>query len=294
MKELEGFIPAVVTPLKENGRIDEKLFAKQIAYLADAGVDGFFINGTTGDGPLLSKDERLETLRIAGEITEGRQFLCAALIHPSTEQVLEEIEAFEQLEPDFLVAVTPFYYSVSQKVIVEHYRTIVRATSIPLIVYNIPQCTHNKISYETFLQLAKIEEIAGIKDSSGDFVTFSRWLYGAPAEETAVVQGEDYLAGPSLNAGAKGLVSGLSNVWVKPYVEIMKASKRGDWNEVNRKQREINKLYEIIEVTGGKVLPAIKAGTAIMGRSTRWLKMGGEELNKEEIRKIENILKQLD
>lgn len=292
MKELKGLIPAVITPLNEDGSIDRGLFEKQVAYLADSGVDGFFINGTTGDGPYLSKRERLETLRIAKEVSGGRQFLCAASIHPSTEQVLEEIRDFEPLKPDFIVAVAPFYYSVSQKAIVEHFKAITRETSIPVIVYNIPQCTHNKILYETFLELADLKGVAGIKDSSGDFVTFSRWLYSETAKP--VVQGEDYLDAPSLNAGAKGLVSGLCNVWVKPYIEMIHASQRGDWDEVNRKQETIDKLYEIIETVGGKVLPAIKAGAALMGRSTKWLKIRGDELNREEIRKVEEILKQLN
>jgi len=98
-----------------------------------------------------------------------------------------------------------------------------------VIVYNIPQCTHNNILYETFLELAELKGIAGVKDSSGDFVTFSRWLYSETAKKTSIVQGEDYLDGPSLNAGAKGLVSGLCNVWVKPYIEIMEGSQREDW-----------------------------------------------------------------
>ena len=293
MKELKGLIPAVITPLKEDGSIDKGLFKKQVAYLSDSGVDGFFINGTTGDGPFLSKAERLETLRIAKDVARGRQFICAASIHPSTEQVLEEIKDFEPLEPDFVVAVTPFYYTVSQKAIVEHFKAVAGATSIPVIVYNIPQCTHNKIHYETFLELAELKGVAGIKDSSGDFITFSRWLYSGIAKKTSIVQGEDYLDGASLNAGAKGLVSGLCNVWVKPYIEMMHAAQRGDWDAVNKKQAEIDKLYEIIETVGGKVLPAVKAGAALMGRSTKWLKIKGDELNNEEIRKVEQVLKQL-
>lgn len=294
MKELKGLIPAVIAPLKEDRSLDRGLFEKQVAYLADSGVDGFFINGTTGDGPLLTNQERLETLRIAKEVSGGRQFLCAASIHPSTEQVLDEIRDFEPLEPDFIVAVAPFYYSVSQKAIIEHFKAIIGATDIPVIVYNIPQCTHNKILYETFLELAELKGVAGIKDSSGDFITFSRWLYSSVVQKTSVVQGEDYLDAPSLNAGAKGLVSGLCNVWVKPYVGMMHASLRGDWTEVNKKQTEIDKLYEIIGTVDGKTLSAIKAGAALMGRSTKWLKIKGDELTKEEIGKVENILKQLN
>ncbi len=294
MKELKGIVPAVITPLKSSGLIDDELFAKQVQYLADSGVDGFFINGTTGDGPLLSNGERLETLRIAKDITGGKQFLCAASVHPSTDEVLKEIRTFESLEPDFIVAVTPFYYSVSQEAIVEHFKTIAGSSPFPLIIYNIPQCTHNKIYYETLFELAKIENVAGIKDSSGDFITFSRWLYSDFTECLSMVQGEDYLDGQSLNTGADGIVSGLCNVWVKPYVEMINASTKGDWRRVHTLQAEINKLYRIIETVNGRVLPAIKAGTALMGRSSRWLKIRGDELKPVEIRKIEKVINNLN
>ncbi|NOY09681.1 MAG: dihydrodipicolinate synthase family protein [Spirochaetes bacterium] len=294
MKELKGIVPAVITPLKSSGAIDEKLFAKQVQYLSDSGVDGFFINGTTGDGPLLSNGERLETLRIARDITGGKQFLCAASVHPSTDEVLKEIRTFESLEPDFIVAVTPFYYSVSQEAIVEHFKIIAASSPFPLIIYNIPQCTHNKIYYETLFELAKIENAVGIKDSSGDFITFSRWLYSDFTGRLSVVQGEDYLDGQSLNAGADGIVSGLCNVWVKPYVEMIDASAKGDWKRVHTLQAEINKLYRIIETVNGRVLPAIKAGTTLMGRSSHWLKIRGDELKPDEIKKIEKVINNLN
>jgi len=142
-KKLEGVIPALILPVNEKGKINFKLLEKQATYLISAGVNGLFINGTTGEGAWLTTDEKVEAFKVVKEISEGKVFLCAACIQPSTEIVIDEIKAFEKLEPDYIVAVTPYYYSVSQNVIIEHFKKIAQYSSIPLIIYNIPQCTHN-------------------------------------------------------------------------------------------------------------------------------------------------------
>ena len=78
-------------------------------------------------------------------MSEGKIFLCAACLQPSTEMVIDESKIIEKYRPDYIVAVTPYYYSVSQDVIIEHFKKIAHCSSVPLILYNIPQCTHNKI-----------------------------------------------------------------------------------------------------------------------------------------------------
>ena len=292
-KLLNGIVPAVITPLNESGNVDLALFEKQITYLSEMGVHGFFISGTTGEGPYLSQEESVEIFKVARRLKKSKQFLCAACIMPSTEQTIQEIRYFEKLEPDFTVAVAPFYYSVSQESLVEHFNRIASSSPVPVIVYNIPQRTHNKIEYDTVIQLSNNKNIAGIKDSSGDFVTFSRWCYSNLPGRFSVVQGEDYLDAPSLIIGAGGIVTGLGNVWIEPYIEMWNAMKRGDWNRVRQMQSAINKLYDIIVVAGGKVLPAIKAACYLLGRSTIFTKIEGEKIEKETLKKIEFVLKDL-
>ncbi len=292
-RELRGIIPAIITPLDKDRKIDKKLFEKQMSYLSDAGVDGFFISGTTGEGPYLSREERIDIFEIARSAKKDDQFLCAACIMPSTEQTLEEIGYFEKLEPDFIVAVTPFYYSVSQEVLIEHFKRIASVSPVPLIVYNIPQCTHNKIEYSTVIELSKTENIAGIKDSSGDFVTFSRWCYSDMGNDFSVVQGEDYLDGPSLLIGSRGIVTGLGNVWIEPYVEMYRAVLENDTERVNELQKAIDRLYKVIEVSGGKVIPAIKAACSLLGRSSIFMRTRGDEVDRGSLKNMEGVLKDL-
>ncbi len=89
------------------------------------------------------------------------------------------------------------------------------------------------------------------------------------------------------------MVTGLGNVFIEPYIRMYQAAKKGNYRKVNEMQKKINKLYEIIQVTGGKAIPAIKAGVALLGRSTKWMKLSSLSLDDEEIRKVERILTNL-
>jgi len=289
-KKLEGVIPAVILPVNEYGKINFQFLKKQTVYLSSAGVNGLFINGTTGEGAWLTTDEKVKVFKAVREISEGRLFFCAACLQSSTEMVINEVRIFEKYRPDYIVAVTPYYYTVSQDAIIEHFKKIAHCSSVPLIIYNIPQCTHNKIELSTILKLAKEENIAGIKDSSGDFISFTRGVYTPVLESFSWIQGEDYLDGPALNCGANGIVTGLGNVFIEPYIQMYKEVKKGNVTKIYEVQKKINELYEIIQVSGGKVIPAIKVGVALLGRSTRWMKMLSLTLGDEDIEKVKRVI----
>lgn len=292
-KILHGIIPALITPLKQDGTIDFALLEKQTAYLADAGVDGFFVNGTTGEGPYLTTQEKIEVFQAVQQVSAGRQFLCLACLQASTQAVLDEMRAFESLTPDFVVSVSPYYYGAPQDVIVEHFTAIARAATVPLILYDIPSRTHNPMALETVLRLMPVENVVGLKDSSGDFIKFSRGVLTRKDQQFAWIQGEDYLDGPSLLVGADGIVTGLGNVWIDPYLAMRQARQQGNHADVLQAQQQINALYEVINVTGGKTIPAIKAGAALFGRSTPWMKTSALTLNEEEIAQVKRVLVEL-
>jgi len=235
-KKLTGIIPAIIIPLGKDGQIDRDSLIKQTDYLSTAGVHGFFINGTTGEGPWLSIEEKKTVYQIVQKTRKKSQFLCAACIRPSTEMVLKEIKIFSDLEPDYIVAVTPYYYHVSQGDILYHFTEIAKESPVPVIVYHIPQVTHNNIELSTILKLANIENIAGVKDSSGNFVNFSRGCLSQVPAHFSWIQGEDYLDAASLNIGADGIVTGLGNVYIEPYIRMYQAALSNDFKNVSEMQ----------------------------------------------------------
>jgi 4-hydroxy-tetrahydrodipicolinate synthase len=289
--------------------VEYKLLGKQLEYLVKSGADGMFLNGTTGEGAWLSTAEKLDVLRAARELTAGRCFLAAACLQPATAQVLAEMEAMVKLEPDFVVAVTPYYYAVGQEAVAAHFRELARHSPVPLILYNIPQCTHNPITVETVLELAREPNIAGIKDSSGDFVSFCRGLAaraqpgvfdgaqpgvfdGAP-EGFSWIMGEDYLDGPAMLTGADGIVSGLSNVWAGFHSALVRAARAGDRQGVLANQARIHQLYGIHRVAGGKVIPVLKAGAELFGRCTRRMRLPSLDLGDGEASAVRRVLEGL-
>lgn len=111
---LRGVIPAVITPFDDGGEVDRPALAAQTEYLSSAGVHGFFVAGSTAEGGLLTTRQKRVVFETVRDASGGKQFLCLACIRPSTRQVLEEMGDLADLEPDYLVAVTPFYERVGQ------------------------------------------------------------------------------------------------------------------------------------------------------------------------------------
>lgn len=289
-KQLNGVIPALLVPFREDGSVDHGLLEKQVEYLVSKGVQGIFINGSTGESAYVSTEEKAEIVKTVARVARGKTALCAACIQPSTEQTLRELKVMERLEPDFIVAVTPYYFKVDQAVILEHYRTIASHSSVPVIAYDIPSCTHNKIHLETILRIAEIPNVVGIKDSSGDFITFCRAISRSVKEGFSWIQGDDYLDAPSFLMGAQGIVTGTGNVWIDPYLELYKAIQAQDRKSALECQTRINALCEVFQTVGGRVIPGIKAATYLLGRSHRWMRQRSMTLSEEEIAKVKAIL----
>jgi len=290
---LKGIIPALITPMRKDGTIHEALLEKQVSYLSKAGADGFLINGTTGEGPFLNRDEKRRTFVATRRASKGRQFLCLACIQPSTGLTLDEIFGFESLQPDFVVVTAPFYFAASQREIILHFEKIAKQSPFSVIAYNIPQCTHNKMDYNTMLEISSMEKVVGLKDSSGDFITFSRVVRRRGKREFAWIQGEDSLDAKSLVLGTSGVVTGLGNVWIDPYVRMFRAAQEGDFGGAQKFQEKINRLYKVLQVAGNKTIPAIKAAMFLLGRCEKWLKPPLLPLNEEELSRVKKVLADL-
>jgi 4-hydroxy-tetrahydrodipicolinate synthase len=140
------------------------------------------------------------------------------------------------------------------------------------------------------LQLAREPGVAGTKDSTGDFIGFSRGVLGHQAEDFAWIQGHDPLDGASLMLGARGIVSGLGNVRMDDYVAMYAAAQARDWEGVKELQRRINALFEIIRVCDGRTIAAIKAALSIEGRCTHWMRIRSMSASAEDLAAVERVL----
>ena len=292
-KKLHGVIPAVVTPFNEKGGIDTVAATKQLEYLAGAGANGLFINGTTGEGAYLTAEERRSMIKLARSVVDDSVFVCAAVIRSSLNEVLAELGTLGDDGADFAVAVPPYYYAASQAVVEKHFRRIAEASPVPLILYNIPGCTGNSLESPTVHALKGHPNIVGLKDSSADFVAFTRAVLSEDDPSFVWIQGEDYLDAPALLMGAGGIVTGLSNVRVETYVEMYAAAGRGDMVAVVEAQRQINLLYKSAKASGYGIIPFIKAACELLGRGSRRMRQEGVELSDAGLPQVREALDQV-
>jgi 4-hydroxy-tetrahydrodipicolinate synthase len=257
-------------------------------------VQGFFVGGTTAEGAYLSSEELRRSFEVVREVSRNGQFLCLACLRSSTDVVCEEVKALADLEPDYMVIIAPYYLSMRQSDILDHFRTVIDVSAAPVIVYNIPGTTHNPIALETILELSRHPKVAGTKDSSGDFIPFSRGVLTDCDGGFSWIQGEDCLHGPSLMLGAQGIVTGLGNVFVEDYVSMYRASRQEDWDTVRQMQQRINGLSGIIRSCDGRVIPSIKAGASVLGRCGPWMRVRSMTPSREDLAAVEKVLQGLE
>jgi 4-hydroxy-tetrahydrodipicolinate synthase len=273
---IEGVIPAPVSVFRKDRSFDYDAFSRQIEYLVEGGVNGVFLSGTTAEGVWLTAEERLRAAERVSQVAGDRVTIYAAVVRPGTREVIEELATFRNSPISYAAAVTPFYFPADQAELERHFLAIAEASPVPLMLYNIPQNTHNVLHVDTVLRLANHPNIVGVKDSSGDFKSFVHGLITNGA--FGWVQGSDLLHAPSLLAGSPAVVTGLGNVEIAPYVAMYRAYRAGETETVWECQRRVNDIARIISTCHGKVIRAIKSATALQGRGTHYMRSAALDL----------------
>ena len=292
MKTPKGIVNAILTPFDDSGRIDQPMLEKLTQFQIDSGLHGLFVSGSTGEGLLLSEEEKYTNLSIIQSVAKGGVDLYACCIRPSTHQVIADMERIADLGPDFIVAVPPLYYPADQDMIIKHFVEIAAAAPAPLVLYNFPQVINKTVLLETLVKLSVNPQVVGMKDSSGEFKPFVRGATSYASDEFCWMQGDDLLHSSSLLAGSGALVTGLGNVNVVDHVKLYESFQSGDLEAMRTHQSALNDLYRITTEIG-KGVPAIKAATALLGRSTFRMKDNWLHLSSDEIKALERVLKEI-
>ncbi|STD14264.1 Dihydrodipicolinate synthase [Dermatophilus congolensis] len=257
-----GVIPPVVTPLTEQGELDIPSFEKVINRLLTHGVDGLFILGSTSEVAFFEDDMRDHVLQEAVRITAGRAPILAGVIDTETRRVISHIRRAEHIGVDAVVATAPFYAITGPTEISNHFRALHHATNLPIFAYDLPVCVHVKLPVDLLVELGREGAIAGVKDSSGDDVSFRRLVTAnkAAGSPLSVLTGHEVVVDGAFMSGADGVVPGLANVDARPYVAMYKAYREGDWAAVRAEQDTAAALFEIVFAPVGVTGPAAGVG----------------------------------
>lgn len=250
-----GVIPPVVIPLTEKKQLDLEAFERSINRMIDAGVDGLFFLGSSGEVAFLTDAQRYHVLQEAVAIVNHRVPVLAGVIDMETLRVVDQAKRAKGFGVDALVATAPFYALGGPKETERHFRAIREHTDLPLFAYDLPVCVHTKLDPTMLVRLGKDGVLQGVKDSSGDDVSF-RWLMlenedaGHPLQ---LLTGHEVCVDGAYLAGADGSVPGLANLDPHSYVEQWKAAQAGDWNRVKEIQDHLARLMFLTRVVKATV-----------------------------------------
>ena len=248
-----GVVPPVVTPDTPDHQLDVVSFERSINRLIEAGVDGLFFLGSSGEVVFATDERRDQIVREAVRIVDHRVPVLVGIIDTETERVLEHGRRALALGADALVATAPFYALGGPADIEEHFRILHQELDAPLFAYDIPVCVHTKLPWKMLARLGVEGVLAGVKDSSGDDVSF-RYLVQENEKNghpLTLLTGHEIVVDGALLSGADGSVPGLANVEPEGYVRMWKAAQEGNWAEVKREQDRLNEISHIFDVTSG-------------------------------------------
>jgi 4-hydroxy-tetrahydrodipicolinate synthase len=230
---LRGTFTALVTPFK-NDEIDGPAFERLIENQISAGIGGIVPVGTTGESPTLSCGERHHVIELAVETARGRCQVIAGTGSNSTRDAIAHTKEAETIGADGALLVAPYYNKPSQDGLFHHFAAIAEATSLQLVLYNIPGRCAVDIAADTVIRLAeKYSNIVAIKEASGSVDRVSELVRRAPNGFT-VLSGDDSLTLPFLSVGAVGVVSVVSNLFPKEIAQFVNLFLEGKAEEARR------------------------------------------------------------
>ncbi|MBM3720966.1 MAG: 4-hydroxy-tetrahydrodipicolinate synthase [Actinobacteria bacterium] len=286
-------LTAMVTPFKDDLTIDWAGVEKLASHLQSTGHDGIVVNGTTGEAPTTSDEEKLEIIKVVKRATGGKVKVVAGAGNNETSHSIEQAEMAAQAGADGLLVVTPYYNKPPQAGIEAHFRAMADATDVPVMMYDIPGRTGVPIEPDTICRLAEHKNIVALKDAKGDVASTS-WVIkrsGIP-----VYSGDDILNLPLLSVGAVGFVSVCGHTVGARLREMLDSWFSGNSSRALAIHQELLPVYtgtfrtqgailtkaalKLMGLPGGKVrLPLVDATEAQISQLREDLKQGGVKLN---------------
>ena len=243
-----GVVPPVATPLLPDGTIDHASLTHLVERLIDEGVSGLFALGSTGETAYFTDDQRVELLRTIVAANAGRVPVIAGAIELTAPRIIETARRLVEAGAQAIVTTAPLYTLNSAAEVADHFRTIAAAIDAPLWAYDVPVRVHTKLGVDLLVQLGTEGVIQGVKDSSGDDVSFRRLVAAneAAGRPLQLLTGHEVVVDAMALVGAAGVVPGLANVEAAGYVRLWNAAQQGDWTAARAEQERINRLFDIV------------------------------------------------
>ncbi|MGG5305868.1 dihydrodipicolinate synthase [Enterococcus pernyi] len=284
---IKGSIVALVTPMTETGAVDYLGLEQLIAFHLKEQTDGLLVLGTTGESPTLSEEEEEEIVRFTVEKVNGRIPVIAGAGSNATAKTVKKVQRFAELGADQLLVVTPYYNKTSDVGLLAHFKAIADASSLPIILYNVPSRTGMTISLPILTELAKHPRIIGIKEASGD-MSYTMEVAQLIDESFALYSGNDDLILPILSIGGIGVISVWANIQPKVVHELVHDYLNG--NSPSAKEKQLTHLALINALFSETNPIPVKAAMNHLGLPAGPLRLPLIELGEEKKRQLIALL----
>lgn len=260
-------ITAMATPFADDGSVDLDAVRRLARHLVDHGSDGLVVSGTTGESPTLSHDEKLSLFETVADEVGDRASVIAGTGTYNTAESIELTKQAPGVGATACLVVTPYYSKPPQNALLAHFSAIAEASSLPLVLYDVPPRTGRRIESTTLVRLAEHERIVAVKDAVGDATETAKLRAGLDArgfEDFEIYSGDDPLLLPQMAAGAVGIVSVCSHVVGRQIKQVFSAWNDGKTDEARRLYLELLPLMTTLMTVTTSPIP-IKAALNMIG-----------------------------
>lgn len=287
----KGLGIALITPFCEDGSVDYKSLVRLMEYQLDNGADFFCILATTGETPCLTKDEKQKIKELVVSTVKGRVPILMGCGGNNTAAVVEELKTGDFRGIDGMLSVCPYYNKPSQEGLYQHFKAIAAATSLPVVLYNVPGRTGVNLKAETTVRLARdCENIVAIKEASGSLEQVDEIIKNKP-KDFAVISGDDALTFPMISCGAEGVISVIGNALPKEFSRMIRLEFKGEYEGARKIHHRFTELFSLLFVDGNPA--GVKAMLHEMGFIENVLRLPLVPTRISTLQKMSEILKEL-
>ena len=287
----KGLGIALITPFCKDGSVDYKSLVRLMEYQLDNGADFLCILATTGETPCLTKDEKQKIKDLVVSTVKGRVPILMGCGGNNTAAIVEELHTGDFRGIDGVLSVCPYYNKPSQEGLYQHFKTIAAATSLPVVLYNVPGRTGVNLKAETTVRLARdCENIVAIKEASGSLEQVDEIIKNKP-KDFAVISGDDALTFPMISCGAEGVISVIGNALPKEFSRMIRLEFKGEYEGARKIHHKFTDRFSLLFVDGNPA--GVKAMLHEMGMIENVLRLPLVPTRISTLQKMSEIMKEL-
>lgn len=260
---------ALATPLNKDYTVDYASLKKLLDHTVDGGVDYLVVQGTTGESPVFSWQEKLDILSFVIDHVDGGVPVVFGLGGNNTFDLIDKSKDLKGFKVDAILSASPYYNKPSQKGILRHYHMLADAFPAPIILYNVPSRTASNVKATTTLELSRHENIMAMKEASGDLDQIKA-IIDEKEDNFLLLSGDDGLAYKMIELGAEGVISVIANLLPEQFSEMVNNSLKGDYDAASRQNNELVRAYELSVKEGNP--SSLKAGLELINIGSRTVK----------------------